>query len=409
MMTVELLKANREERGLALARTAKIKNEGGLWIVPSQSMDAGSYVVRTLPDGTQCCTCPDWETRQLDCKHIFAVRYVRKEIAPPDDVQATEIMRPTYSQHPAYRKARMNEKVVFQRLLRALCDGIEQPPYKGNGRPALPLADVIFFAGMKVYGNMSGDRANGDVLIAQERGLTGVVPHPNTVFRILRKDETIPILRRLIEESAKPLREVEVDFAADATGIAASQYVKWFDKKWGKDRREKMWLKLHCMCGVKTLVVTGVEVTSAIEGDSPQFASLVEQTARTFTMREVSIDKGYLARKNMHAVVNHGAEPFVPFKPNSVPGRDPLWNKLLAYYVLNREDFLRHYHKRSNVEALFSSMKRVLGPSVRAKKAAGPTSEILLKVLCHNIRMLVQSMFELKIDPTFWDGPKEAA
>ena len=44
----------------------------------------------------------------------------------------------------------MNEKTLFERLLRALCNGVVQPEYKGNGRPALPVSDVIFAAGLNV-------------------------------------------------------------------------------------------------------------------------------------------------------------------------------------------------------------------------------------------------------------------
>jgi hypothetical protein len=250
-MDEALLNATREQRALALARTARIKKDGDLWIVPSQSMNAGSYVVRTQADGTPCCTCPDWETRQLPCKHIIAVQYVRHEITPPDSASVDAMKKPpklqkkpTYRQKwPQYRQARMNEKLVFARLLHALCAGVEQPLYKG-GRPRLPLCDVLFAAGMKVFTTFSGERSNSDVvmgadLIEKELGVKVVVPHPYTTLRILRKPETADIIKRLIEESAKPLREVEVDFAIDATGISQMAYVKWFDKKWGKDRREK--------------------------------------------------------------------------------------------------------------------------------------------------------------------------
>jgi hypothetical protein len=162
------------------------------------------------------------------------------------------------------------------------------------------------------------------------------------------------------------------------------------------------------MCGVTTLIVTGVEVTGN-KNDSPFLPQIVEQTAKTFKMREVSADKGYLAKKNFRAIVATGAEPFIPFKPNSRQGRDELWNRLHAYYVLNREAFLKKYHKRSNSEALFSSMKRVLHSSVRARSESGSMAEVYMKVLVHNIRMLVHSIYELGIDPKFWGEQADEA
>jgi hypothetical protein len=65
----------RQERGLAIANTAKItKRDRGTWIVPSQS-DKGRYAVTISKDG-KFCTCPDFELRQQPCKHVYAVQYV---------------------------------------------------------------------------------------------------------------------------------------------------------------------------------------------------------------------------------------------------------------------------------------------------------------------------------------------
>jgi len=206
----------------------------------------------------------------------------------------------------------------------------------------------------------------------QQRGLLTVVPHPNTILRVMRKTDTTQILRRLIDESAKPLRLIETDFAPDATGIGRKGYVRWYDKKWGRDRREKMWLKLHLMVGVKTMIATGAEVTKGNEHDSPHLPALIDATAKNFTMNKVLADKGYLARDNFRAIVKAGAEPFIPFKPNSKPSRhDALWTRLLAAYTFNREAFLAEYHMRSLSEAAFSSMKRVLSSSVDATSFQG--------------------------------------
>jgi transposase len=66
---------------------------------------------------------------------------------------------------------------------------------------------------------------------------------------------------------------------------------------------------------------------------------------------------------------------------------------------MNRLDFLKHYHQRSNVEAKFSAIKRVFGDSVRSKTRPAQINEVLLKILCHNIRMLIHAATELGITP----------
>ena len=41
--------------------------------------------------------------------------------------------------------------------------------------------------------------------------------------------------------------------------------------------------------------------------------------------------------------------------------------KMFHFFSLNRDEFLRHYHKRSNVESTFSMIKAKFGDSVRSK------------------------------------------
>lgn len=50
-------------------------------------------------------------------------------------------------------------------------------------------------------------------------------------------------------------------------------------------------------------------------------------------------------------------------------------------------------------------IKAKFGASVRAKSDAAQKNEVLLKILCHNLAVLVQSIYELKIEPIFW--PKD--
>lgn len=45
----------------------------------------------------------------------------------------------------------------------------------------------------------------------------------------------------------------------------------------------------------------------------------------------------------------------------SQPSRNDLWKKCFHYFSFKREEFLRHYHKRSNVESTFSMVKAKFG------------------------------------------------
>src|ERR1700730_13788443 len=74
-----------------------------------------------------------------------------------------------------------------------------------------------------------------------------------------------------------------------------------------------------------------------------------------------------------------------------------LYEKMFHYFSFRREDFLRHYHKRSNVESTFSMVKAKFKDSVRSKGDVAMKNEVLAKFLCHNICCLIMSQLELGI------------
>lgn len=81
--------------------------------------------------------------------------------------------------------------------------------------------------------------------------------------------------------------------------------------------------------------------------------------------------------------------------------KDELWKNLFHFYSFKREEFLRHYHKRSNVESTFNMIKAKFGERLRSKTETAQVNEALCKVPCHNLCVVIQSMYELGIDPTF--------
>lgn len=395
----------RQQRGLIIAATTQISASPEGWLVPSQTGNGTGYVVD--PE-KQCCTCPDHETRQVKCKHIYAVEFtIQREMRPDGKVTETKTLRVTYQQDwPAYNAAQTHEQEQFASLLRGLCNGIPQPP-QSFGRPRLPLSDVVFGIGLKVYSTMSGRRVMSEIREAQGKGLLDKAPSFTSTFRYLENPELTPLLKALIEQSAMPLRSVETDFAVDSSGFASTVYNRWFDHKWGKVKSEAKWVKAHLMCGVNTHIVTSVEVTPTESADAPQLPALLAATAQRFSINEVSADKAYSSRKNLHAIDAVGASPYIPFK-NRTTGMgshsksfDGLWNRMWHYYNFNQAVFMEHYHKRSNVETAYSMIKAKFGGAVRSKTPVAQVNEVLVKILCHNICVLIQSWYELGIAATF--------
>ena len=169
-----------------------------------------------------------------------------------------------------------------------------------------------------------------------------------------------------------------------------------------KMSREHDLVKLHICVGTKTNIVTAVQVDMG--ADSPQFIPLTQKTVNNgFVIKEMTADKAYSAMDNYNAIQQIGGTAYIPFKSNATApvasgNRGRLWRKMFHYFQLNQDDFLAHYHARSNVETTFSMIKAKFSDLVRSKDSVAQENELLLKILCHNIVVLIHESFELNID-----------
>ena len=410
----------REQRGLIIAAKSRLQraDDGRRWFVPSQSSGGshhGNYYIVDPDPAKPKCTCPDFEARQWTCKHLYAVEFViQREFSfnhetQTETVTETVTVKQTYKQEwTAYNQAQTNEKDRFLMLLGELCKGIETP-VQTFGRPRIPLPEVIFGNVYKIYSTVSGRRFTCDLRDAQAKGYLTRAPHYTSLSRYLENPDLTPILKLLIEASSLPLQTVETSFAADSTGFSTCRFVQWVKAKYGKERQIEQhdWVKVHLMCGVKTNVVTAIELTDRFGADHPQFKPLINATARNFVMNEVSADKAYLSSANLQTVVDHNAMPYIAFKVNSASRKggygSATWNRMFHFYSFNQKRFMECYHKRSNVESTFSMIKAKFGDRLRSKTKTAQMNEALCKVLAHNLCCLITSMYELGIEPTFWE------
>jgi predicted nucleic acid-binding Zn finger protein len=62
----------REQRGLEIANKARLTENNGLWLVPSENSNK-QYTVDLASEQPRC-TCRDYEFRRVRCKHIVAVQ-----------------------------------------------------------------------------------------------------------------------------------------------------------------------------------------------------------------------------------------------------------------------------------------------------------------------------------------------
>ena len=155
-----------------------------------------------------------------------------------------------------------------------------------------------------------------------------------------------------------PLQAIESDFAVDSRAFPLAALCNGCRRSTATRKliEKREWVKVHLMCGVKTNVVTAVEITDRYAGDCPQLQAF-SRSDRAELRHEGSLaDKAYLSKGNLQAVVDNHAMPYIPFKADSVATRKnkstaPLWKQMFHYYSYNQERFmaeLSQAHQRGN-------------------------------------------------------------
>jgi hypothetical protein len=269
--------------------------------------------------------------------------------------------RLTYPQDwTAYNKAQQSEKIYLMRFLDELLGYIPFPERKGVGRKPVQARDKIFYLTLQAYNIKSSRRCIADLQIAKKLGFIDKAPHFNTVLKCLKDPSVMTYLKHLINVSGLPLQQVESDFAVDSSGFSTSMFDRWFDVRLGKQSDKRRFRKAHLTCGVKTNIITAVNITAGYNADSPQFKDLILETNRVYGIHEVSADKAYSSRANLNLVSNLGGVPYIPFKKHTTGKRRRealLWGRMYRYYTQHQEEFMQHYHKLNSEAILEARMK----------------------------------------------------
>jgi len=365
------------------------------------------YTIRKTPKGWTC-ECPTFQEGSAPCKHIWAARIWLKPSLYSTLGKTDHLALPTYSQAwPAYDAAQQAEHLLFDPLLWSLLDDVPEPMQEPGtrGRPPIPLRTQLLVAVKKVHFGKSTRVARGMLQVdyASGTGVIARVPNYAVPSRVFNRPETGEFLLQMIRRSAEPLRDLEDGgtVAVDSTGFCTTCMGSYCTEKHDPTRRHR-WVKAHVIVGVRTHIIIDVRVTDESGADCPQFVPLL-MGAKAAGFRPAAIvgDKAYLSRENYSAAADLGVETYIPFKSNSTGGMRGsfIWRKMFHAFQLHREDFERKYHARSNVEAVFSAIKRKLGESLLSKNPLARFNELSAKLLAYNIGILVHEIYEHGIDP----------
>ena len=162
-----------------------------------------------------------------------------------------------------------------------------------------------------------------------------------------------------------PLKSVETKFSPDSTGFRTTKFNEYCKEKHGT-KKEHKWIKCHAITGNTTNIITDAMITEENANDSPQFIPLVNETAELgFIMNEVIGRQGIHLNRQLQRCARGRRNSIYTFQEqhngqqlsSSTGNRARLWRKMFWYYQLNQEEFLEHYHNRSNVESTFYGSK----------------------------------------------------
>ena len=389
--------ANRLERAIAILQKPKnIKKVGKDTFTVKSQFSYGTYVVTKNNDEWKC-TCPDFMNNGHICKHILAVQ---QKLEKYNNATSKMESRSSIS-WTDYNLTQQTEGTAFVTYLKELVSNIEEPVRVGAGRPSAPLSELVMCAILKAYTQKSARRNTASLDVLGDN--IDHVYHFNTVIKTLNREDVTPILQELVRLSALPLSSIETQFAIDSSGFRTTNFGEWCDTKHGdvftaengrqiRARREHEWLKCHIACGTLSNIVTDVVITNSTGEDTSDmhnFLNLLDNTNGYFNVKEISADKGYLSKENYAGAEKMGVAPFILFKSNSKLTKGcPAWNTAFRSLISKPEDWLEHYHRRSNVESTFGAIKAKFGETLRSKNNTSRINELLCKIIAYNITVV---------------------
>jgi transposase len=293
-----------------------------------------------------------------------------------------------------YNKIQENEFLNFFEFVRYLTNYI----CKGKKMKRMIQCLLIW----RKFPSLSVRRARGLLLLLKKFGIITVdIPCFKTLSNYNEDNSLQIILDKLIEKSSKSLSVIEHDFATDATGIRTNLFSSWFSIRCKKEIRRRDHLTVHITTGVKSNIITALNVEIKSGNDNKIFREHVDKTSENFKVSEFSGDGKYWCKENCRKVIEVGAKPyFKVWKSWAGNSRGCMsWKMMNLESKNNPEEYKKHYHKRSNVESTNMSKKMIHGEKVYSKLNSARVNEETLRWINHNINVLNRAKYEWKINP----------
>jgi hypothetical protein len=254
------------------------------------------------------------------------------------------------------------------------------------------------------FPNLSVRRARSFLLMLKQfKIICNKIPCFKTLINYREDSSLQEVLDELIIESSKPLAKIENNFATDMTGIKTKLFSSWYSLRANKEIKKRDHINVHITTGVKSNIVTALNVEIKKGRDNVIFREHVDITSGNFKINEWSGDGMYWAKANCTKIHEVGGKPFFKVKNswNGKQGGVPAWKEMNSLARENPEEYGKHYHLRSNVESTNHSKKSIHGDKVYSKLDFARINEECLRWINHNINVLNRAGYEWNITPSF--------
>jgi len=202
------------------------------------------------------------------------------------------------------------------------------------------------------------------------------IPHYSTISRRINRLE-IKINEKLGND---------IVIALDSTGIKVANRGEWMRHKW---HVRKGYLKIHVAVDIKKKRILSLEVTSEEIHDGKMLKKLVDNASENNDVKGVLADGMYDSNNNFRYLSKNHIKPGIKTRSNSKVKSTNCQARNMS--VVRQQANLKRwthsvsYGYRWMAETAFSSIKRMFGEYVTARKFPYMVKEIFLKAALYNV------------------------
>src|ERR1044072_1145684 len=250
------------------------------------------------------------------------------------------------------------------------------------GEPyAYPDSFIQLLGYMRAYFHLPFRQTQG-VVIAHASTKVRCIPNYSTISRRVSRLD-IKINERLLG--------TDIVIALDSTGIKVANRGEWIRHQW---HVRKGYLKIHVAVDIKNKKIISLEVTSEEVHDGKMLSKLVDNASSSAAdggkhVKRVLADGMYDSNNNFRYLSRNHIKPGIKTRSNSKvrPTNCHARNMSVIRQQTNLERWKRSvsYGHRGMAETDFSSIKRMFGEHVTARKFPNMVKEIFLKATLYNM------------------------